>query len=47
LGKEKMKEICVLCGKETPYETTRDINLRFGYVEGAGQLCANCKKKIK
>lgn len=42
-----MKEKCVLCGKETQYETTQDINRRFGYVEGAGQLCKECGSKVR
>ena len=30
---------CVVCGKVSPYKTTTDINMRIGYVEGAGQGC--------
>jgi hypothetical protein len=30
---------CVLCGKETPYTKSTHIDLREGYVEGAGQGC--------
>lgn len=40
-----MKETCVLCGGETPYEMTENINNRYFYVEGAGQLCKDCHDK--
>jgi hypothetical protein len=30
---------CVVCGKLSPYKTTTNIDLRIGYVEGAGQGC--------
>lgn len=30
---------CVMCGKVSPYKTTTSIDLRIGYVEGAGQGC--------
>lgn len=30
---------CVMCGKVSPYKTTTNIDLRVGYVEGAGQGC--------
>ena len=30
---------CVICGKETPYAKSTHIDLREGYVEGAGQGC--------
>jgi hypothetical protein len=33
------KDICIICGKETPYLKTTHIDLRHGYVEGAGQAC--------
>lgn len=31
-----------MCGIETPYDETTHIDLRIGYIEGAGQLCKNC-----
>lgn len=43
--KEK-KEKCVSCGKETIYTIDTHIDLRKNYVEGAGQLCDDCGKKI-
>jgi len=35
-------EMCVSCGKETQYRFNDHIDLRNGYVEGAGQLCTSC-----
>lgn len=37
-----MKDLCVICGKESPYEYSTHIDLRYGYVEGVGQLCRSC-----
>ena len=34
-----MKEKCVVCGAETPYEFETHIDYRHGYVEGVGQTC--------
>ena len=39
-------ENCVSCGKETEYTVNTDINFRYYYVEGAGQLCKECYDKI-
>jgi len=39
------KDTCVLCGVETPYEFETHIDMRIGYIEGAGQLCRNCYRK--
>ena len=36
---------CVLCGKDTPYTYDVHIDYRYGYVEGAGQLCRECYDK--
>ena len=33
---------CVLCGVETAYKRSTHIDMRIGYVEGAGQLCSKC-----
>ena len=35
-------DCCILCGKETVYKRSTHIDMRHGYVEGAGQLCASC-----
>jgi hypothetical protein len=41
-----MKDNCVMCGEQTPYERDQHIDTRFGYVEGAGQLCRDCYEKV-
>ena len=40
------KESCVLCDEETPYTRTTSIELRVGYIEGAGQLCMKCYENL-
>jgi hypothetical protein len=32
-------DMCVICGKKTPYHYSDNIQNRFGYVEGVGQGC--------
>ena len=44
-SKSDKKDICVICGKETPYLYSTHINYRIGYVEGLGQLCSECYNK--
>ena len=39
-------EKCVLCGAETNIPVDLHIDLRKNYVEGVGQLCDDCAKKI-
>ena len=41
-----MKEMCVRCGKETEYDIHTLIIFRHYYIEGAGQLCRDCWKKL-
>jgi hypothetical protein len=41
-----MKEKCVSCGVETQFDENTDINYRFYYVEGGGQLCKKCYDRI-
>jgi len=36
------KDKCVLCGVETTYDFNTHIDMRHGYIEGAGQLCSKC-----
>ena len=36
------KEKCVMCGIHTAYNVSDHIDIRYGYVEGMGQLCASC-----
>lgn len=37
-----MKDKCVICGKETPYDVSTHIDFRLNYIEGSGQLCGEC-----
>lgn len=37
-----MKDVCVSCGVETAYDVSTHVDMRNGYVEGLGQLCASC-----
>jgi len=43
---KREKEKCVSCGKETDVFKDTHIDLRKYYVEGAGQLCDDCGKKL-
>lgn len=36
---------CVVCGEESPYKVSTPVDMRHGYIEGAGQLCSKCIKK--
>jgi hypothetical protein len=36
------KDHCILCGVETPYDESTHVDMRIGYIEGAGQLCSKC-----
>jgi hypothetical protein len=36
------KDTCIMCGVETPYDLQTHIDVRIGYIEGAGQLCSKC-----
>ena len=40
-----MKDNCVHCGVETPYDFETHIDDRNNYVEGVGQLCRACSEK--
>jgi len=37
-----MKDKCIICNKETKYDVSKHIEERYGYIEGAGQLCTEC-----
>ena len=39
---ESIYETCIMCGKETTTLKSTHIDFRYGYVEGAGQLCRSC-----
>ena len=36
------RELCIRCGKPTPYDINTPITVRRYFVEGAGQLCEEC-----
>jgi len=40
--KEDKFDHCILCGVETAYKRSTHVDMRIGYVEGAGQLCPKC-----
>ena len=40
-------EICVSCGAETSFKKSDNITYRYGYIEGAGQLCFKCSQTRK
>jgi hypothetical protein len=46
VGKQKdefdIYETCVMCSEETTTLKTTHVDFRYGYVEGAGQLCRQC-----
>jgi hypothetical protein len=35
-------ETCIMCGRKTETLKTTHIDFRYGYVEGAGQMCRDC-----
>jgi hypothetical protein len=39
-------ELCVSCNCETIYTKNTNIDYRYCYIEGAGQLCKDCYDKI-
>ena len=41
-----MGDNCVTCNKETLYRIDDPIDMRIGYIEGAGQLCLDCYDEI-
>lgn len=40
-------EKCIVCGKDTTYYFNDHIDMRYGYIEGAGQCCVSCFDKEK
>jgi len=41
-------EVCLVCGKLSPYLKSTHIDMRTGFIEGVGQGCftpINCEKK--
>ena len=44
---DKEYDMCVSCGSPTSYKMTDNIVYRYGYIEGAGQLCFECSQTKK
>ena len=44
-SKDNEFDHCVICGVETPYPKSAHVDIRIGYIEGAGQLCSKCYNK--
>lgn len=45
LRQQNEYDVCVVCGRETSYKKTTPIDLRIGYIEGAGQTCdGTCRR---
>ena len=42
MEKLELYETCIMCGKETTILKTTHVDFRYGYVDGAGQLCREC-----
>ena len=40
-------EICVSCGAQTSFKKSDDVTFRYGYIQGAGQLCFTCSQTRK
>ena len=43
--KSSEMDLCIMCGAQTPYAKSIPIDYRYGYVEGAGQLCKSCYER--
>ena len=43
---EEEFDSCVMCGAKTKYKKSDHIDYRSGYIEGAGQLCIVCTRKL-
>lgn len=41
-----MKDTCARCGKETEYDISTPIIARLNFIEGSGQLCSECYRKL-
>ena len=40
------KDKCISCKQETEYDKNTHVDLRKGYIDGAGQLCPSCFRKL-
>ena len=39
------KDKWILCGEDSSYDFETHVDMRVGYIEGAGQLCIKCWNK--
>jgi hypothetical protein len=39
-------DVCVICGRETSYKRSTPIDMRIGYIEGAGQTCDGACRRV-
>jgi hypothetical protein len=46
LKRDNEYDACVLCGRQTSYKRSTPIDLRIGYIEGAGQACDGTCRKV-
>ena len=46
ISMETNMEKCVVCNIETDVPVDKPVDLRYHYVEGAGQLCKSCWEKV-
>lgn len=37
---------CISCGELTKYKKIDHVDNRYGYVDGAGQLCSKCNQNF-
>jgi hypothetical protein len=45
IGADDSYEICISCKSQTDILRSTNIDHRYGYVVGLGQLCISCYKK--
>jgi len=45
-NQSRRTEFCVLCNKDTGVPVNTDVEFRACYVDGAGQLCSHCYKRV-
>jgi hypothetical protein len=43
---KKVNETCVLCGETVNIPINMPVDFRPDYIEGAGQLCSDCRRKV-
>lgn len=46
IRKDNEYDACVVCGRETSYKRSTPIDMRIGYIEGAGQTCDGTCRKV-